>query len=674
MAKGGTHGVRAFETARLARATLGMAAGTLLSRATGFARLFALGYALGVKNPLADSYNLANTTPNIIFDLLIGGVLSGTVVPVFVERLAARTDKEAWDDISAVLTGAGVILVAATALVVVFAPQIIDLFMSGHQVGDLARERAAASFLLRLFAPQVAFYGLIGLVTAVLNARRRFAAPMFVPIANNLVVIGVLLAVHALYPAPNLVSAAHHPALLILLGVGTTGGVVVQGLLLIPSLLRAAPLVPHERSQARVAAASWWANTHDRGDSWDRLARMGRLAATQSRRALHWRWAPRNPAVRRILRLSGWTFGFVLTNQVAYFIVLHLAFLSGEGGITSYTYAYTFFQLPVGIMAVSIMSAIQPELAEHWTRRDREGFRRRASAGLRSVVVAVIPPTVGYIVLAVPISSLVLAHGAGTLAGARATASVLEAFSLGLPGFCAFLFLSSAFQATQDTRTVFFLYLVENGINVLAAFLLEPFLGAQGLGLALSIAYTGAALLAGPVLARRLDEVSDTRVVPSGVERRKPWWAPRDHDRLPTFGGLDRLPTAPSSTETLSSAAATVSDTGQLYLALPGPGGDGPWGLGAGREGPARSSRLSPGLGRAVLRVCVLSIIMGAVVVVVASHVGSDRGVGDLVRVLASVGAGVAVLGLGAAAVSVLTNAWRRGDDRAGRHEDPDSH
>ncbi len=665
MARGGDRGARLSETARLARATLGMATGTLLSRATGFARLFALGYALGVKNPLADSYNLANTTPNIIFDLLIGGVLSGTVVPVFVERLASRGDREAWEDISAVLTMAGVALVVATALVALFAPQIIDLFMGGQRVAHLGRERAAASFLLRLFAPQIAFYGLIGLVTAVLNARRRFAAPMFVPIANNLVVIGVLVAVHALFPAPTLASAAHDPALLILLGVGTTGGVVVQGLLLIPSLLRAAPLVPRKRSRARIAAASWWANTHDRGDSWDRLARMGRLAAAQSRRALHWRWEPRNPAVGRILQLSGWTFGFVMANQVAYFIVLHLAFLSGQGGITSYTYAYTFFQLPVGIMAVSIMSAIQPELAEHWSRRDREGFRERAAAGLRSVVVAVIPPAVGYIVLAVPISALVLAHGAGTLAGARATASVLEAFSLGLPGFCAFLFLSSAFQATQDTRTVFFLYLVENGINVLAAFLLEPFLGAQGLGLALSIAYTAAALVAGPVLARRLDEVSLPGTEADSLEGGKRWWPRAGHHRLP----------APApGTEVLSSTAATVSDTGQLYLALPGSAGEGPWSLGAGGGGLARGPRLSPGLGRALLRVCVLSAIMAVTVVVVAGHVGSDHGLGDLARVLAGVGAGVATLGLGAAAASVLTGAWSRRGQGARGDENPHRH
>ncbi|HZD66439.1 MAG TPA: murein biosynthesis integral membrane protein MurJ [Acidimicrobiales bacterium] len=624
---GRTGGAPTSESSRLNRAALAMATGTLLSRFTGFAKLAALGYALGVKSFVADAYNLANNTPNIIFDLLLGGVLSATVVPVFVEHLAVRDERDAWEDISAAITLAAVVLVVGTAVFELLAPQIIGLFTAGTRGATPLAERQAATFLLRLFAPQVAFYGLIALITAILNSRRRFGPPMFVPIANNLVVIGVLLTVHALFPAPTLVQAAHDPLLLLLLGIGTTGGVVVQGLLLLPSLWRAVPSLPPLRpfdQDARAPARHTRAEVATAGDTtWDRLEHLGRVAARRGRRALRFRWDPGNAAVRSIFRLGGWTFASVVANQAAYFTILHLALVSGEGGASAYTYAYTFFQLPFGVVAVSIMTAIQPELAEHWARSDLPGYRRRAAGGLRAVVVAIIPPAVGYVILAVPICSLVLAHGAGNLAGAQVTAKVLQALSLGLPGFCGYLFLCSALQAMQDTRTMFVLYLVENGINVLAAYLLEPFLGVQGLGLAMAIAYTAAALIAAPVLRRR------------------------------ATGGH-----GPASEQ----APAVVSETGQLYLELPTPDNPGAPRLGGRRLRPPVGSSL--GLGRALVRVCVLSAIMAVVTYLVSTHVGSDLGAGDLLRVTASVFAGLAVFGVGTAVAATVSR--RRGQGTGG--------
>lgn len=579
-------------TSRLNRAAAGMASGTLLSKVTGFAKLAALGYALGLRS-LPDAYNVANNTPNIVYDLLIGGVLAGTVVPVFVDRLARRDEDRAWEDISAVLSLASVALAIATVVLVIAAPLVIALYTGTGGGVSRTTERHAATFLLRLFAPQVALYALIGMATAVLNARRRFASPAFVPIANNLVVIGVLLATHALYPHPSLVAVAHDPGLLLLLGLGTTGGVLVQALLLIPSLREAAPRL----ARAGVDVVSTLARrpevnpewrSAETGDAWERLARLGQLSdgysptggahRARGNLALRWRWEPHNPAVSQILRLSGWTFGSVLATQIAYFVILHLAIVGvGTGGVTAYTYAYTFFMLPVGIVAVSVMSAAQPELAQHWLSGDLAGFGRRAGAAIRAVVVGVIPPAAGFIVLSVPIAAIVLAHGAGTLSGATETANALIGMAVGLPGFCAWLFLGSAFQAMQDTRTVFVYYLLETILNVLLAFLLEPFLGVEGLSLALSGAYTLTALLAWAGLRHRLAGATGQQSAPSGL-----------------------------------------------------------------------------GLGRALVRVCVLSAIMGGVVFEVATHVGTDHGFGLVIRVVVSVGAGIAVFGGGTAIASRL--------------------
>ncbi len=446
---------------RLAGATLGMAVGTTLSRITGVGRVIALTTALG-GGGFADAYNLANTTPNIIYDVVLGGVLSATFVPVFVDHLTTRRGKDAWEAISAVVTVTITLLVAATVAFFVLTPSIIDLYTVTNHHADVHQQQQVAIFLLRWFVPQLACYGLIALFSALLNARGKFAMPMFVPIANNLVVIGVLLWFHALVPHVNLASidASHHG--LVLLGIGTTLGVVVQAALLVPSLLRA--------------------DLH-----------------------LRFLWQPANQAMKSITRLAGWTFGWVVANQVALVVVLALADgAKVPGAVSSYTYAYTFFLLPYGVVAVSVMTAVTPSLASRWATGDIAGFRHRMAFGLRGILAIIIPSAVGMLILAHPLIDLVLAHGAETSANADSTAAALAMFALGLPGFCTFLYMVRVFQAMQDTRTAFRLYLVENGVNIVLALLLVGPLGVRGLALSLSIAYSVAAVLALSVVRNRV--------------------------------------------------------------------------------------------------------------------------------------------------------------------------
>ncbi len=447
-------------TRRLGGATAGMAVGTTLSRLTGVGRVVALTAAVS-GGGFADAYNLANTTPNIITDIVIGGVLAATFVPVFVSELTTKDAKEAWEAISSVVTVTVTVVVVATVAFFVLAPSIIDLYTATNSHTDVHQQQVVATYLLRWFVPQLACYGLIALATALLNTQGKFAAPMFVPIANNLVVIGILVWFHVLVPDPNLATiGAHHSALLVL-AIGTTLGVVVQALLLVPSLLR---------SDLRI----------------------------------RFRWQPGHEAMRRITRLAGWTFGIVLANQVALVVVLALA--DGArvpGAVSAWTYAYTFFQLPYGIIAVSVMSAVTPSLSARWAEGNLTAFRHRMAFGLRSILALVIPSAVGMIILAHPIIDLVLAHGAETSAEASVTASTLAMFALGLPGFCTFLYLVRVLQSMQDTRTAFRIYLVENAINIVLAVVLVGPLGVRGLALSTSVAYTVAALIGLRVVAAR---------------------------------------------------------------------------------------------------------------------------------------------------------------------------
>ncbi|MGH9300808.1 MAG: murein biosynthesis integral membrane protein MurJ [Acidimicrobiales bacterium] len=454
------------ESSATTRASLGMALGTLASRLSGFAKLAVLAYALGY-GPLSDSYNLANNTPNIIYDLILGGILAATLIPVFVDRLATRDPVQAGEDISAVIGVAGAVLIVATVVFALAAGPIVGLYTLGNHSAAAPAERHAATTLLRLFAPQLAFYGFISLITAVLNAHRRFVVPMFAPVINNLVVIGVLVEfIHLTHHRPGLTSLNTSTHLSLLLGLGTTAGVVLQGLILVPSLIRAGA-------------------------------------------GISWRWDPSNEAVRTIVRLSGWTLGFVVTNQVALFIVLALADRHA-GGVTAYNYAYTFFQLPFGIIAVSIMSAIQPGLARAWALGDRPGFRIELARGLRRTNALIIPAATGYLVLAGSIVTLILHFGTNRSSGVHTTAVTLAFFALGLPGFCAYLLFVRAYQAMQNTRAAFWLYLLENGLNVVLAFVLFGVMGTPGLALALSLSYTAGALVAGASLSWRRVGIAGT--------------------------------------------------------------------------------------------------------------------------------------------------------------------
>jgi putative peptidoglycan lipid II flippase len=330
-----------------------------------------------------------------------------------------------------------------------------DPHASQAQLEHLVLERQVATTFLRWFTIQIGAYGLFALGAALLNTRRRFVAVAWAPIVNNLVCIGILVW-FGLWAGrgADLASVEANHSQLVLLGLGTSLGVVLQGLALIPSLRRA-----------------------DLG-------------------LLRWRWNLHDDALRTVVRLGGWTFGFVLANQIALFVVTVLAgSVPGPDPVSSYTYAYAFFQLPYGVVAVTVMSVVTPDLAQRWSTGDRPAFLHRMSGGLRAILALIIPSAVGMLLLARPAVALLQGYGHSTPAQTSTTGAALAMFALGLPGFCTYLYLVRVLQSMQRTRVAFYLYLVENAINVVLAVLLVHTLGVRGLALSLSIAYTVAAVL-----------------------------------------------------------------------------------------------------------------------------------------------------------------------------------
>ncbi len=439
---------------------LSMAGGTLASRLTGLVRVLVLAWVLGF-TPLADAFNLANTVPNMLFDLVLGGVAGATFIPVFVERLALQGERRAWRSISSVVTLAVVILALATALTWLGAPWIIDAFTSLNHLSataaTVAPQRAVAVNLLRWFAPQVFFYGVIALATALLNVRQRFGAPAWVPVANNVVCVIVLVWFHLVDPNPVL-DTLNGTRSLLWLGLGTTAGVAVQFALLLPSLAR---------------------------------ANLGRLSA---------RLDLADPAVASVARLGSWTLMVVVANQASLFVILALAFgTGGHGPVSAYTYGWSFMQMPYAVVVVSVLASLTPQLAAQSTAGDLEGLSDRLRFGLRQSLVIILPATLVLLVVSQPLVAILLNHLDGhapLLAG-----TVLAMLAAGLPGFTVFQVAVRGLQAMQRARDVFYLYALENALTIILAL----GLGRHSMGAlcaSVSISYTGAAIVALGALAR----------------------------------------------------------------------------------------------------------------------------------------------------------------------------
>jgi len=446
-----------------------MASGTLVSRVTGFVRVLVLAWVLGF-TPIADAFNLSNTVPNMLFDLVLGGIATATFIPVFVERLALDGERRAWKSISSVVTGALIVLAGASVLAWFLAPYIIDGFTFlqrtstahqsaayvAHQHLIATQQRAVATDLLRFFVPQIFFYGVIGVATALLNIRRRFGVATWVPVANNAVCIAVLIWFHLVDPHPVLADLAGSRDLL-WLGLGTTAGVAIQFLCLVPSLVRS--------------------------DLW----------------RLSFRLDLKDQAVRAIGRLGSWTLMVVVTNQLSLYVVLAFAFgIGGSGPVSDYTYGWSFMQMPYAVVVVSVLGALTPQLAGFATDEDYVGLTERLRFALRQSLVIIIPCSLVLIVLAQPLVGILVErlHASHTWP----VGTVLAVLTAGLPGFTIFQLCVRGLQSMQRARQVFFLYVLDNGLTIALCVVLGRH-SVVGLMAAISIGYSATAIASLMVLA-----------------------------------------------------------------------------------------------------------------------------------------------------------------------------
>jgi putative peptidoglycan lipid II flippase len=447
-----------------------MSIGTTLSRVTGLLRVSAQTAALGV-GALGNTYATANTTPNIVYELVLGGILTSVFVPVFVEWLQKHGREEAWLVADRILTLALVVLAAVAVLGATFAPQIIRLYLSASDATDKEAQIALGAFFLRWFMPQIVFYGVGAVATGLLQAERRFAAPMFAPILNNLSVIATF-GIYALLVKDGTASVEGITFVeKTVLAAGTTLGVAAMTLALWPSLRRL-------------------------GFRW------------------HLRFDWNHPAIRRLGKLALWIVVYVVANQLAYIAIIVFTGTFPPDGYQIYASAFMFFQLPHAIVAVSIFTALLPPMSGRWADRDLDGLRTLFSHGIRDTVVIIVPAALGYIALAIPIVHLLLQHGRAQPDDVEAIARTLQAFAVGLPFFSAFQLLTRTFYSMQDTRTPALVNIGAAIVNVGANFLYLSFgWGLPGLALGHATSYVFATAVSLVVLRQRLGRIDGTRIL-----------------------------------------------------------------------------------------------------------------------------------------------------------------
>jgi len=458
----------------LARATAVMSLGTVLSRVTGLLRLAAIAAALGVveSGRVTDTYNLANTAPNIIYELVLGGILTSVFVPVFVELLDKEGREKAWAVASAVINVSVVVLVAITTILVLAAPLIARLYAIRLEGAEQVQQQEAMTFLLRLFIPQIIFYGLTALTAGLLNAHKRFGAPMYAPVLNNIAVICVFMAFHQAYPSITGLEGISTKQLFII-GFGTTAGVALMAFAQLPFL---------------------------RG--------LGRYRFT---------FSLKHPSIKKLARLSTFVIGYVITNQIGYFIVQWLA-NAQEGAYSAYVSAFTFFMLPHGLFAVSIITALLPDMSQHASNARWDELRERLSVGVRTTFFLIFPASVGYFVLGEPIVRILLEHGVMTARSTELVADVLQFFVIGLVPFSLFQLFLRAFYALQDTKTPFLINCGAVALNAAVNIPMFAWLGVRGLAAGHALAYIFGVTVQGRSLSKRIGGLDGRRLTRNALK------------------------------------------------------------------------------------------------------------------------------------------------------------
>ncbi|WP_300012739.1 murein biosynthesis integral membrane protein MurJ [Pseudonocardia sp.] len=443
----------------LGRSSSRIALASLVSRLTGFLRQIAIVAVLSI-GAVSDSYTVANTLPVIVYQLLIGGVLSSVLVPVLV-RAQVEDDDEGEAYTRRLLTLAGLALLVATVLAVLAAPLLSALYTSG--AGEGATPELTTAFLY-LLLPQIFFFGIGALFGAILNSRGVFGPFAWAPVLNNVVVL-VVLGVFTLVPGEISVDPVRmgEPKLLVL-GIGVTMGIVVQALVLIPAL---------RRLGVRYRPV------------WGIDARL-----------------------KETVGLAAWVLLYVAIGQLGYLVMTRVTYSAAPGSLTAYSNTWLLLQVPYGILGVSLLTALMPRMSRAAAEGRPDDVVSDLSLGARLSAVFLIPISALITVFGTPVALALFGLRSGNIEGAQVIGTALTVSAFGLLPYAITMLQLRVFYAMSDSRTPTLLQTATIGFQIpvflaLGA-LLPPESVVLGLAAANGVSYVFAAVLGQIVLRRRL--------------------------------------------------------------------------------------------------------------------------------------------------------------------------
>ncbi len=437
----------------------GMAVATLVSRITGFARMVLLALILG--GPLLSSFTVANQLPNLIAALVLEATFTAIFVPVL-----ARAERDDPDGGTAfmrrLVTLATALLAVTTILSVAAAPLLVDLMLGSDPLVNRPLTTAFAYLLL----PQVIFYGLTSVYMAILNTRNVFGPPAWAPVLNNVVAI-LTLGVYLLVPGELSIDPVEMGnAKLLVLGIGTTLGVVAQAAVLILALRR-----------ERISLRPLWGID-------DRLKQFGMMALAM------------------VL--------YVLISQIGLIVGNQIASAAAASGPAIYNYTWLILQLPFGIIGVTVLTVVMPRLSRNAAADDGPAVLADLNLATRLTMITLIPIVAMMTVGGPAIGSALFAYGnfGQTDAGYLGMAITLSAFTL-IP-YALVLLQLRVFYARQQPWTPIVLILVITAVKISASVAVphlvsDPGMVAGYLGLANGLGFLAGATVGYLVLRANLN-------------------------------------------------------------------------------------------------------------------------------------------------------------------------
>jgi putative peptidoglycan lipid II flippase len=451
----------------LAKASGSMAIATLVSRITGFLWKVQLAWVAGL-TVVNDSFTVANTLPNIVYELLLGGVLASVVVPLLVR---AQDDHDGGQEYTNRLLTVGMtLLLGGTVVAVALAPLFTRLYMD-DSTGQANAELATAFAYLLL--PEIVFYGLFALLSAVLQAKHVFGPTAWAPVINNLVIM-LTIGIYAVVPGEiSLDPVRMGDTKLLVLGVGVTFGIVVQALVLLPALRR-----------------------------------------TGFR--FRWSWGI-DSRLREFGGLALWILGYVAISQIGMVITTRVLTAGAAGGAAIYANAWLLFQLPYGVIGVSLLTAIMPRLSRSAADGDTEKLIGDLSLGSRLSAVMLVPLSAVLTIAGSAIGIALFSAGNAGVANAERLGTALAFSAFGILPFALVMLQIRVFYAMKDARTPTLIMVVMTVVKIPMLYLVADRLRPEdvviGVMLVNSLSFVVGAVLGQMWLWVRLGRLQSMRVV-----------------------------------------------------------------------------------------------------------------------------------------------------------------